>query len=150
MSVVHDASSLLAVAFREPGAELARTNLRGSFISSVNWSEVVQKVRQQGGRVEGLTELFGGLGVSVVPFTREAAERAAALYPLTRPLGLSLGDRACLALGLELGERFLRRTGVGQDSSWTSLLPPSGAASSSRPYPSMARAAATILSGRGR
>ena len=116
MSVVHDASSLLAVAFREPGAELARTNLRGSFISSVNWSEVVQKVRQQSGRVEGLAELFGGLGVSIVPFTREAAERAAALYPLTRPLGLSFGDRACLALGLELGREVFT-----VDQNWTRL-----------------------------
>lgn len=101
MSVVHDASSLLAVAFREPGADQARAALRGSFVSSVNWSEVIQKVAARSGNTSHLRQLFGGLGVSIVPFNAEHAERAAALYPDTKAYGLSLGDRACLALGLE-------------------------------------------------
>ena len=116
MSVVHDASSLLAVAFREPGGEAARAKLRGSVISSVNWSEVVQEVTRQGGRVEGLAELFGGLGVHIAPFTGRTAEGAAALLPVTQPLGLSLGDRACLALGLELGREVYTT-----DRRWTEL-----------------------------
>lgn len=103
MSVVHDASSLLAVAFREPGAEIARATLRASLISSVNWSEVLQKVAARQGDTNQLRQLFGGLGVSIVPFSAEHAERAAAIYPETKAFGLSLGDRACLALGLETG-----------------------------------------------
>ena len=103
MSVVHDATSLLAVAFREPGAEIARATLRGSLISSVNWSEVLQKVAARQGDTNQLRQLFGGLGVSIVPFSAEHAERAAAIYPETKAFGLSLGDRACLALGLETG-----------------------------------------------
>lgn len=102
MSVVHDASSLLAVAFREPGADRARAALRGSLVSSVNWSEVVQKVAARSGDVSHLGQLFGGLGVSIVPFSTEHAERAAALYLDTKAYGLSLGDRACLVLGLEV------------------------------------------------
>lgn len=101
MSVVHDASSLLALAFDEPGSDLVRAALRGSFISSVNWSEVVQKVRGKGGDVTQLRGLFEGLGVTVEPFRATTAELAASLHPVTRELGLSLGDRACLALGLE-------------------------------------------------
>ncbi len=116
MSVVHDASSLLAVAFREPGHELARSKLRDSVISSVNWSEVVQKVAQHGGRTNGLAELFLGLGVSIAPFDRATAERAAALYPQTKASGLSLGDRACLAVGLEL-----EREVFTADKSWADL-----------------------------
>jgi len=100
VSVVHDASSLLAVAFREPGADRARAALRGSFVSSVNWSEVMQKVAARSGDTSHLRQLFGGLGVGIVPFSAEHAERAAALYPNTKAYGLSLGDRACLALGL--------------------------------------------------
>ena len=103
MRVVHDASSLLAVAFREPGGEVARGALRGSLISSVNWSEVVQKVRARGKDPDQLAGLYAGLGVTIVPFSIEAAERAALLYGETRAFGLSLGDRACLALGLESG-----------------------------------------------
>lgn len=116
MSVVHDASSLLAVAFREPGHEVAQAKLRDSLISTVNWSEVVQKVTHQGGKTQGLAELFLGLGVTIVSFERITAERAAALYPLTRAFGLSLGDRACLALGLERGFEI-----VTADRSWANL-----------------------------
>lgn len=117
MSVVHDASSLLAVAFREPGAEVARGALRGSFVSSVNWSEVVQKVAARQGDTAVLQQLFGGLGVTIVPFSAEQAERAAALYAETRARGLSLGDRACLALGLETGREVYTA-----DRVWTGLV----------------------------
>ena len=103
MSVVHDASSLLALAFKEPGSDMVRPALRGSFISSVNWSEVVQKVQAKGRDSRQLRGLFEGLGVTVEPFRAGTAERAASLHPVTRDLGLSLGDRACLALGLEKG-----------------------------------------------
>lgn len=112
MSVVHDASSLLAVAFREPGADRARAALRGSLVSSVNWSEVIQKVAARSGDTSRLRQLFGGLGVSIVPFSAEHAERAAALYPNTKAYGLSLGDRACLALGLETNREVYTAEGV--------------------------------------
>ena len=116
MSVVHDASSLLAIAFREPGAEVARAKLRGSAVSAVNWSEVVLAVAERGGNTEGLAEVFGGLGVSIVPFDVRMAARAAALYPLTRDAGLSFEDRACLALGLELNREVLTT-----DERWAGL-----------------------------
>ena len=95
MSVVHDASSLLVVAFREPGAEVARAKLRGSAISAVNWSEVLLTVAERGGKVESLAQVFSGLGVSIIAFDVRMAARAAALYPLTRDAGLSFEDRAC-------------------------------------------------------
>ncbi|MBW4515156.1 MAG: hypothetical protein KME11_08015 [Timaviella obliquedivisa GSE-PSE-MK23-08B] len=36
----------------------------------------------------------------ILPFTTEQAELAASLWTTTKPLGLSLGDRACLALAI--------------------------------------------------
>ncbi len=116
MSVVHDASSLLAVAFREPGGEVARGALRGSLISSVNWSEVVQKVQARGKDARQLAGLYAGLGVTIVPFSIEAAERTALLYGETRAFGLSLGDRSCLALGLESGREVYTA-----DRRWTEI-----------------------------
>lgn len=116
MSVVHDASSLLAIAFREPGGDVAIRALRGSLVSSVNWSEVVQKVRAQDRDTSQLAQLFTGLGVTLVPFALETAERAAALYGETQAFGLSLGDRACLALGLETG-----RMVYTADQRWTEI-----------------------------
>jgi PIN domain nuclease of toxin-antitoxin system len=103
MSVVHDASSLLTLAFNEPGSSVVRAALRGSLISSVNWSEVVQKVQGRGRDTRPLRGLFEQLGVTIEPFAPSTAELAARLYFETRQLGLSLGDRACLALGLEKG-----------------------------------------------
>ncbi len=116
MSAVHDASSLLAVAFREPGGEIARAALRGSLISSVNWSEVVQKIRAKGSSTQHLGTLFAGLGVTIVPFAVTTAEVTADLYPQVKHLGLSLGDRACLALGLETGREVFTA-----DRDWTTL-----------------------------
>jgi len=105
VSVVHDASSLLALAFNEPGGAVVRAALRGSLISSVNWLEVVQKVQGRGRDAGPLRGLFAQLGMTVEPFAPSTAELAARLYFETRQLGLSLGDRACLALGLEKGWR---------------------------------------------
>ncbi len=116
MSVVHDASSLLAVAFREPGGDVARAALRGSLISSVNWSEVIQKVQARGKDTTQLAQLYAGLGVTIVPFGVGTAERAASLYAETRAYGLSLGDRACLALGLETGREVYTA-----DRPWTEI-----------------------------
>jgi ribonuclease VapC len=116
MSVVHDASSLLALAFREPGADIVRKALRGSFISSVNWSEFIQKVEQRGGTTTSLAGILEKLGVTIMPFASSTAELAARLYPQTKPLGLSLGDRACLALGLETSREIYTA-----DKSWATL-----------------------------
>jgi len=101
MDRVLDASALLAFLHEEPGAE--RVELEGSAISAVNWSEVLSKCLARGVPTEGLREDLEALGLSIEPFTLQDAELAATLWPQVRSLGLSLGDRACLALGLRLG-----------------------------------------------
>jgi ribonuclease VapC len=116
LSVVHDASSLLAVTFREPGAENARESLRDSLTSSVNWSEVLQKILEKGGDIQTVMDVFTGLGVRIVPFSASHAEVAARLHEVTSRGGLSLGDRACLALGIETGLEV-----VTADRSWATL-----------------------------
>jgi ribonuclease VapC len=121
MSVVHDASSLLALAFREPGAEVARQALRGSLISSVNWSEFIQKVQGRGGNTTPLASILEKLGLTIVPFAISSAELAASLYPQTKSLGLSLGDRACLALALETSREVYTTTKPGRHSRWLYL-----------------------------
>ena len=98
-----DASALLAVLRSEPGAERVQDRLTCSLISAVNLSEVVAKAIDYGGSLEAVSALLGRLPFSVVPFTDEHAYLAASLRAPTRPLGLSLGDRACLALGLKTG-----------------------------------------------
>jgi PIN domain nuclease of toxin-antitoxin system len=56
------------------------------------------------------------LRLPVIPFDAADAKIVASLWPPTRPSGLSLGDRACLALGLRLGVPVLTA-----DRAWASL-----------------------------
>ena len=95
---VLDASALLAYLHEETGHESVASALSGSLICSVNWSEVVQKSVAHGVAPDGLRGDLAALGLAVVPFSAEDAELAATLWPATRVFGLSLGDRACLAL----------------------------------------------------
>lgn len=116
-SSVVDASALLALLFREEGAErFASAVGPRSAMSAVNWSEVSQKSTAHG--VDGHQLLSSALdaGLEVVDLTVERAERVADLWPATHPLGLSLADRAFLALALEL-----RRPAVTADRSWSRL-----------------------------
>lgn len=102
MMTVLDASALLAYLQNEPGAALVDKVLSESVISTVNWAEVVQKSLSRGVDLEGLREDLEAIGLRILPFTVSQAEITGKLWLTTRALGLSLGDRACLALGLEL------------------------------------------------
>ena len=97
---VLDASAILAALFREPGADVVETHYPEGIVSSVNLSEVASKLSDRGMRSVEAQELLSSLGLAVRPFDERLAYLAAALRDATRPTGLSLGDRACLALGL--------------------------------------------------
>lgn len=101
MSLVLDASSLLAFLHDEPGADRVWSVLSGAMVCAVNWSEVVQKSLRRQADITGMRQEFAEAGVSFMPFTAEQAEIAALLWDKTRHHGLSLADRACLALAME-------------------------------------------------
>ena len=104
MTVVLDASALLAYLQDEPGGERVRDVLADSVMSSVNWAEVIGKARDERVDTRGLREDLASLGLALEPFSAEQGEIAGQLKERTRWLGLSLGDRACLALGSDRGE----------------------------------------------
>lgn len=120
-TAILDASALLAVLGDEPGAELVAPLLDGGIISTVNWCEVLARYVDLGLETAGRESAIESLGVSLAPFTSRQAEIAAGLLPRTRKAGLSLGDRACLALALDLGgqpvtaDRAWGRIDVGLD-----------------------------------
>ncbi len=117
---VLDASALLAFLQREPGQErVAEAIAPGSAISAVNVSEVVAKLRDASTPEPAIRQSLDSLaarGLEVVPFDRSLALAAGFLRPLTRELGLSLGDRACLALGRVRGQPVLTA-----DRGWTAV-----------------------------
>lgn len=118
MSVVLDASALLAWLQLEPGAELVKAELSGAIMSTVNWAEVIKKVSGNGENEPGLRGSLEILGLTLVPFSAIQAEVAGGLRDQTRALGLSLGDRACLALGLDR-----EATIYTSDRAWKNLEP---------------------------
>ena len=97
MTAVLDASAVLALLFREKGATEIEEVLADSAMSAVNWSEVVQKLAVRG---VPAPETLLVLGLRIEPFTLADARTAAALWARGRALGLSLADRACLALAV--------------------------------------------------
>ena len=99
---VLDASALLALLHDELGGESVRPLLPAAVMSSVNWAEVVQKCVARGVDVDGLRSDLGSLGLRVWPFSADDAEDSGRLWSTTKALGLSLGDRACLAMGQRL------------------------------------------------
>ncbi len=117
-----DASSVLAFLFDEPGANVVKGFLDdGSALSAVNWAEVLSKLAERGEDPEQVTERLieqGVLGVSltIVPLDEVQARQIARLRLVTRATGLSLGDRACLALAHVVGV-----PAVTADRAWATL-----------------------------
>lgn len=101
--IVLDASALLCLLNDEPGADRVAGVLTRSLIGATNLAEVVAKLRERGLSLDEVREALGGLHLDVRPLTQGQAMLIGDLRPATRPLGLSLGDRACLALAIELG-----------------------------------------------
>jgi PIN domain nuclease of toxin-antitoxin system len=101
-SCVLDASALLALLQGEPGSREVEGLLESAVMCSVNWSEVLQKALERQTDIEGLGADFHALGLEILPFTAALAETTARLRDSTKSAGLSLGDRACLALAAVL------------------------------------------------
>ncbi len=101
--VVLDASAVLAVLNGEPGAEAVWDCLPGAHLSAVNAAEVAAKLVDGGLDAEGAGQLLERLGARVVPFEAADVVPVAHIRAATRAAGLSLGDRACLALARRLG-----------------------------------------------
>ena len=119
--VVLDASAVLALLFEEPGAEVVRAHLRTGVLGAANLAEVLAKLSDHGLPVQEAARAVAILGLEVAPMTESQAQRSAELRPATRAAGLSLGDRACLALAMELGAPALTA-----DRSWIGIAEAAG------------------------
>lgn len=68
-----------------------------SAVSSINWSEVLQKLNSRGANTQEIAVALNALGLEVIPFNEDDANIAADLWSDTEAFGLSLADHACLA-----------------------------------------------------
>lgn len=105
---VLDSSAVLAYLEGEPGLSRVSSALAsGSAISSVNLAEVYGRISVKGRDAPGIVGRLKAIGLEIEPFVEEDAAVAGSLLASTRELGLSLADRACLALARRLGARVL-------------------------------------------
>lgn len=111
-----DSSALLAIAFEEEGAEAAAAWLDGALMSAVNASEVVAKFVDAGSGPADARSSLLVFGLTIRPFDETLAVAAGLMRSGTRGRGLSLGDRACLALA-----RRERARVVTADRAWAGL-----------------------------
>ena len=115
--VVLDASAVMAILNREAGSDtLTPKVLSDATASTVNLAEVQTKLVGRGIDPDDAWDAVLSPIREPQPFTTEQARIAGNLVAETRSLGLSLGDRACLALGLTLGATIYTA-----DQSWKSL-----------------------------
>ena len=101
--IVVDASVVLAALKNERFDKFEPRRVVGATISAVNLSEVLVKLAADGLTGAQADAATSSLQLRVLPFDRQQAGIAANFWPATRRAGLSLGDRACLALGKSLG-----------------------------------------------
>ncbi len=116
LAVVLDSSALLALLWSEPGADAVEAILQGALMSAVNMAEVCSKLADRGVASGEVRALLDDLPVNVIAFDRAQAAKSGELRDATRALGLSLGDRACLALAMTEAA-----DAVTADRSWTEL-----------------------------
>lgn len=98
MTVVLDSSALLALLWSEPGSDAVAAVMDNAAISAVNMAEVYSKLIDRGIVGDEIRALLSELAIRVVTFDEAQAFKAGDLRLATRALGLSIGDRACLAL----------------------------------------------------
>jgi ribonuclease VapC len=103
MSAVLDSSAVLAIIWNEPGSDMVFDHVDGAVISAVNYAEVLTKISDRGIDSKPAKVLLASLAIETIDFDKAQAETSSQLRSKTRHLGLSLGDRACIALAMTKG-----------------------------------------------
>jgi len=119
--IILDASAIIAVLKREPGAERVAAVAEGARVSALTVAEIATWLTMEGVQADQANTAINLFRLTVEPFHQKRALAAGFLVAKTRHRGLSLGDRACLALALELnlpvmtGDRAWRDLDIGVD-----------------------------------
>lgn len=114
--ILADASAILAYLYSEPGWEQVEQHLPRIGVSAVNMAEVIAVLTLRGFDEEWIHSRVVQAFPRVLPFLPEQAILAGLLAARTKQSGLSLGDRACLAVGV-----LLNATVLTTDTAWLKL-----------------------------
>jgi ribonuclease VapC len=113
-----DASAVLALLFSETGSETVASALQqhDCRITAVNQAEVIAKLIDRGLTHNDVKQALSSLPITVIDSTATDGEAAGYLRSVSRNLGLSLGDRLCLAAGQRLNTPVMTA-----DQAWLGL-----------------------------
>jgi ribonuclease VapC len=97
---VMDSSAILAILRGEPGCEYVQELMDSEecAMSSINMAEVGSKLIDYGLPPEEFPRIARQLQIDIIDFNTEQSIQSAQIRKITRSAGLSLGDRACVAL----------------------------------------------------
>ena len=112
---VLDASAILALLNDETGAGMVQELLPVAIVSAVNYAEVVTRLSLLGMPENEIHQALDILGLTIIPLDEDLSFRTGSLGIVTKQYGLSLGDRACLALALKTGYSAVTSDRVWQD-----------------------------------
>ena len=100
--IVLDASAFLALTQQEKGAEVIKPLLKFAVMSIVNIAEALTVLQRSNIELEDAMNLINDIISTIIPFDLEQAVEVARLNQFVKHKGLSLGDHACIAIGIKL------------------------------------------------
>ena len=116
MTIVLDASALIAALLDEPGRDRVDAVINGATMSTVNLAEVVGHFAKLGADSTEIDLLLGGLPIAYVEPDKDLAIDAGLMRPVGEKAGLSLGDRFRLAQARRMGA-----TALSADKAWQAV-----------------------------
>ncbi len=121
MTVALDTSVILAALLDESGGDQVTEVMSDAVISTVNVLEAYTVFARKGLSTATLDTFLQFRGIEIAPLSGADAESAGRMVTLTATAGLSLGDRACLALAVARGAMVLTA-----DRPWLRFAEPLG------------------------
>ena len=103
MTVVLDASAVIAVLRSEQGADRVQSVLGNAMISAVNLQEVFKELLEDNIAPDLAHAMVQQLQLDVCDHDETAALHAAALHTATKRYGRGIGDRSCMSLAISKG-----------------------------------------------
>jgi PIN domain nuclease of toxin-antitoxin system len=118
-----DASAVLAFLQGEPGEDIVRLALQSDscVVTAANQAEIIAKIVDRGVDAVVFKTVINQLGYPVIDITAQDGECAGWMRGQTRLIGLSLGDRLCLAVA-----KRLKAVVLTADRPWLAMAQPLG------------------------
>ena len=115
-NILLDASAIIALVKRETGYEKVDAVLAKCSMSTVNFTEFITSLARGNVIPDDIDAIIDNIIPEIIPFSHQLSITAGKLYSKTRSLGLSLGDRACIATAIHFNMEIYTA-----DKAWAKL-----------------------------